>query len=76
MNLFTPKEEQKVKHLLSTIEQTETVICVESNEQLGRHQWERTDARKRVCAALNAVRRQTESLIRLMDKSDAERLNV
>ena len=45
MNLFTPAEENKIKHLLSSIDYAETQICIEANQQKGRHNWERTDAR-------------------------------
>lgn len=76
MNLFTPTEETKVKHLLSTLDDAETQICIEVNQQRGRHNWERTDGRKRVRDALKSIRKQADSLIRHMDKSDKERLNV
>lgn len=76
MNLFTPDEEVKVKHLLSTLDDAETPICILANNQLGRHNWERTDARKNVVTLLKSIRKQADSLIRHMDKSDKERLNV
>lgn len=76
MNLFTPDEEVKVKHLLSTLDDAETQICIEANQQKGRHNWERTDARKNVVTLLKSIRKQADSLIRHMDKSDKERLNV
>ena len=71
MNLFTPAEENKIKHLLSSIDYAETQICIEANQQKGRHNWERTDARKRVREVLKA-----DSMLRLMDRSDAERMKV
>lgn len=76
MNLFTPKEQGQVAHLLSTIEATETAICIETNKQIGRHSWERTDARKRVRESLKAVRKQIADLLKTMDKSDKERLQI
>lgn len=76
MNLFTPDEETKVKHLLSTLDDAETQICILATNQRGRHNWERTDARKNVVTLLKSIRKQADSLIRHMDKSDKERLNV
>lgn len=76
MNLFTPTEETKVKHLLSTLDDAETQICILANNQRGRHNWERTDARKSVVTLLKSIRKQADSFIRHMDKSDKERLNV
>ena len=76
MNLFTPAEENKSKHLLSSIDYAETQICIEANQQKGRHNWERTDARKRVREVLKSVRKQADSMLRLMDRSDAERMKV
>lgn len=76
MNLFTPTEETKVKHLLSTLDDAEMQICILANNQRGRHNWERTDARKNVVTILKSIRKQADSLIRHMDKSDKERLNV
>jgi hypothetical protein len=62
--------------LLSTLDDAETQICILANNQRGRHNWERTDARKNVVTLLKSVRKQADSLIRHMDKSDKERLNV
>ena len=76
MNLFTPDEEVKVKHLLSTLDDAETQICILANNQLGRHNWERTDARKNVVTLLKSIRKQADSMLRLMDRSDAERMKV
>lgn len=76
MNLFTPTEETKVKHFLSTLDDAETQICILANNQRGRHNWERTDARKRVREVLKSVRKQADSMLRLMDRSDAERMKV
>ena len=77
MNLFTPAEENKIKHLLSSIDYAETQICIEANQQKGRHNWGRSqDARKRVREVLKSVRKQADSMLRLMDRSDAERMKV
>lgn len=76
MNLFTPTEETKVKHLLSTLDDAETQICILANNQRGRHNWERTDARQNVVTLLKSIRKQADSMLRLMDRSDAERMKV
>lgn len=75
MNLFTPKEEQKMNHLLQSFETAETTVCIEANKQVGRHQWERSDGRKVVRDTLKATKRQIESMLRLMDVSDVQRFN-
>lgn len=76
MNLFTPTEETKVKHFLSTLDDAETQICILANNQRGRHNWERTDARQNVVTLLKSIRKQADSMLRLMDRSDAERMKV
>ena len=37
MNLFTPTEETKVKHLLSTLDDAETQICILANLKAGKY---------------------------------------
>lgn len=74
-SLFTPQEMPRMAKTISTLEATiDTIVCAEESQQLRQHIWDRTDNRKKVKQALRAAKHQADSMLRLMERTDLERL--
>lgn len=74
-SLFTPDEMPRVAKTLKTLETTiDTVVCADESQYVRNHSWDRLDNRKRVKQALRAAKHQVDSMLRLMERTDLERL--
>lgn len=74
-SLFTPDEMPRVAKTLKTLETTiDTVVCADESQHVRNHSWDRLDSRKRVKQALRAAKHQADSMLRLMERTDLERL--
>jgi hypothetical protein len=74
-SLFTPDEMPRVAKTLKTLETTiDTVVCAGKSQHVRNHSWDRLDNRKRVKQALRAAKHQADSMLRLMERTDLERL--
>jgi hypothetical protein len=74
-SLFTPDEMPRVAKTLKTLETTiDTVVCADESQHVRNHSWDRLDNRKRVKQALRAAKHQADSMLRLMERTDLERL--
>lgn len=74
-SLFTPDEMPRVAKTLKTLEMTiDTVVCADESQHVRNHSWDRLDNRKRVKQALRAAKHQADSMLRLMERTDLERL--
>lgn len=74
-SLFTPDEMPRVAKTLKTLETTiDTVVCADESQHVRNHSWDRLDNRKRVKQALRAAKHQVDSMLRLMERTDLERL--
>lgn len=74
-SLFTPDEMPRVAKTLKTLEATiDTVVCADESQHVRNHSWDRLDNRKRVKQALRAAKHQADSMLRLMERTDLERL--
>lgn len=74
-SLFTPDEMPRVAKTLKTLETTiDTVVCADESQHVRNHSWDLLDNRKRVKQALRAAKHQVDSMLRLMERTDLERL--
>jgi hypothetical protein len=74
-SLFTPDEMPRVAKTLKTLETTiDTVVCADESQHVRNYSWDRLDNRKRVKQALRAAKHQADSMLRLMERTDLERL--
>lgn len=74
-SLFTPDELPRMAKTLKTLETTiDTVVCADESQHVRNHSWDRLDNRKRVKQALRAAKHQVDSMLRLMERTDLERL--
>ena len=74
-SLFTPDEMPRVAKTPKTLETTiDTVVCADESQHVRNHSWDRLDNRKRVKQALRAAKQQADSMLRLMERTDLERL--
>ena len=74
-SLFTPDEMPRVAKTLKTLEATiDTVVCADESQHVRNHSWDRLDNCKRVKQALRAAKHQADSMLRLMERTDLERL--
>lgn len=74
-SLFTPDELPRVSKTLNTLEATiDAIVCADENQHARKHVWDRLENRKVVKQALRAAKRQTDSMLRLMERTDLERL--
>lgn len=74
-SLFTPDEMPRVAKTLKTLETTiDTVVCADESQHVRNHSLDRLDNRKRVKQALRAAKHQADSMLRLMERTDLERL--
>lgn len=74
-SLFTPDEMPRVAKTLKILETTiDTVVCADESQHVRNHSWDRLDNRKRVKQALRAAKHQADSMLRLMERTDLERL--
>lgn len=74
-SLFTPDEMPRMAKTLKALETTiDTVVCADESQHVRNHSWDRLDNRKRVKQALRAAKHQADSMLRLMERTDLERL--
>ena len=74
-SLFTPDELPRMAKTLKTLETTiDTVVCADESQHVRNHSWDRLDNRKRVKQALRAAKHQADSMLRLRERTDLERL--
>lgn len=71
-SLFTPDE---LPRMAKTLETTiDAIVCADESQHVRNHSWDRLDNRKRVKQALRAAKHQADSMLRLMERTDLERL--
>lgn len=74
-SLFTPDELPRMAKTLKTLETTiDAIVCADESQHVRNHSWDRLDNRKRVKQALRAAKHQADSMLRLMECTDLERL--
>ena len=74
-SLFTPDELPRMAKTLKTLETTiDAIVCADESQHVRNHSWDRLDNRKRVKQALRAAKHQADFMLRLMERTDLERL--
>ena len=74
-SLFTPDELPRIAKTLKTLETTiDAIVCAEESQHVRNRVWDCMENRKHVKQALRAAKKQTDSMLRLMERTDIERL--
>lgn len=74
-SLFTPDELPRMAKTLKTLETTiDAIVCADEIQHVRNHVWDRAENRKHVKQALRAAKHQADSMLRLMERTDLERL--